>query len=91
MKTAIQQLIDEMIGDGCVSIHDDHKEIISYYIKKCEELLELEKRQIIDAYWAGLNGAINDYSECKDFGDKNTKVGGGAEKYYNDTFNQIAP
>jgi hypothetical protein len=41
---------------------------------------EMEKEQIIDAYWGGLNGAINDYSDNK------IKFGGGAEQYCNETF-----
>ena len=45
-----------------------------------EQAKEMEKEQIIDAYWGGLNGAINDYSDNK------IKFGGGAEQYYNETF-----
>lgn len=45
-----------------------------------EQALEMEKQQIIDAYWGGLNGAINDYSDNK------IKFGGGAEQYYNQNF-----
>lgn len=82
MKTVIQQLMQDLKESQDFSIFNNHH--VKHY-------LDLEKKQIEDAYWAGLNGAINDYSECKDFGDKNTKVGGGAEKYYKDTFNQIAP
>jgi HEPN domain-containing protein len=45
-----------------------------------EQAKAMEKEQIIDAYWGGLNGAINDYSDNK------IKFGGGAEQYYNETF-----
>jgi hypothetical protein len=48
--------------------------------KAFEQAKEMEKEQIIDAYWGGLNGAINDYSDNK------IKFGGGAEQYYNETF-----
>ena len=50
---------------------------IELMVKKAKEM---EKEQIIDAYWGGLNGAINDYSDNK------IKFGGGAEQYCNETF-----
>jgi len=49
---------------------------------------EMEKQQIIDAYFGGLNGSINDYSESKEVGSEiiGIKYGKGAEKYYNETY-----
>ena len=49
---------------------------------------EMEKQQIIDAYWGGLNGSINDYSESKKVGSEiiDIKYGKGADQYYNETY-----
>ena len=53
--------------------------------------LEKEKQMIIDTYWAGLNGSMNNYSEAKVVGNEiiNIKNGGGAEQYYNKTYETI--
>jgi hypothetical protein len=50
--------------------------------------IEKEKQQILDAYWGGLNGSMNDWSEAKVEGPfvKGIKVAGGAEQYYNERF-----
>ena len=80
MKTAIEQLMTDLKEHNDFSIFNNHH--IKHY-------LEIERKQIIDAYWAGLNGSINDYSECKTFGDENTKVGCGADKYFNETFKSV--
>jgi len=50
----------------------------TYTYKKANELLEKEKEQIIEAYWGGLNGKLNVYSES----DKEFIYGKGAEIYY---------
>lgn len=53
-----------------------------------EELREIFKQQIMDAYWAGIEGSMNDYSEahtkCGLLED--VKAGGGAEFYYHKTY-----
>ena len=69
--TAVKFLIDEI---SCRFIISEELRIAMY------KAIEMEKEQIIDAYWGGLNGAINDYSDNK------IKFGGGAEQYYNETF-----
>lgn len=83
-KTAMQQLINmlhDMVDNGgdpdllCAITH-------------AENYLPIEKQQIIDAYWGGIEGTMNDWSEAKEEGSTITgiKTGGGAEKYYNDNF-----
>ena len=63
-----------------------------YFLINSEPLFEtakqIEKEQIIDAYWGGLNGSINDYSESKQVGSEiiNINYGKGAEQYYNKTY-----
>ena len=64
---------------------------IESIINKAKELKQLEKGNIIDAYWGGLNGSINDYTEAKHIGLGNIvgiKEGGGAEQYFNQTYNK---
>jgi hypothetical protein len=70
-QTAVKFLVDEI---SCRFIISEELRIAMY------KAIEMEKEQIIDAYWGGLNGAINDYSDNK------IKFGGGAEQYYNETF-----
>jgi hypothetical protein len=69
--TAVKFLIDEI---SCRFVISEELRIAMY------KAIAMEKEQIIDAYWGGLNGAINDYSDNK------IKFGGGAEQYYNETF-----
>lgn len=69
--SSVKFLIDEI---SCRFIISEELRIAMY------KAIEMEKEQIIDAYWGGLNGAINDYSDNK------IKFGGGAEQYYNKTF-----
>ena len=67
--TAVKFLIDEI---SCRFVISEELFLAMY------KAIEMEKEQIIDAYWGGLNGAINDYSDNK------IKFGGGAEQYYQD-------
>lgn len=55
---------------------------------KFQQAKKIERQQLIDAYWAGLNGSMNDYSETKVFNNEmiGVKNGGGAEQYYTQTF-----
>lgn len=76
MKTPVQKLIDEL-KSGEFSVYNSH------HVRK---MMKIEKKAIVDAYWAGLNGSINDYSECQTFGDKKTKIGKGGDRYYKETF-----
>jgi hypothetical protein len=79
MKTAVEWLYEQILLTPL--------DIRS--INKClEQAKEMEKQQIIDAYWGGLNGYINDYSETKKVGNEliEIKFGGGAQQYYNQTF-----
>lgn len=54
-----------------------------------KQALTTERQQLIDAYWAGLNGSMNDYSETKVINNEmiGIKNGGGAEQYFNNKFN----
>jgi hypothetical protein len=74
--TAVEWLIEEL-----KKVHHPTEAMIMYAKK-------LEKQQIKDAYWGGLNGSINDYSESKKVGSEiiDIKYGKGAEQYYNETY-----
>ena len=82
MKTAIQTLISQIEieinkgGNGAMAIGFD------YGLKKAkqlaEELLEMEKEQIINAFWNGDNTDCTSEQNVKEF----------AEQYYNETFKQ---
>lgn len=62
-KTAMQQMLDELIANKW--------EIPLSLIVKCEELIELEKEQIVDAYDAAIyNHLVHEYGN----------------KYYNQTY-----
>ena len=80
-QTAVEWLIENIL-----SIPLEEATNVAHlkkYVNKVEifdQAKAMEKEQIIDAYWGGLNGAINDYSDNK------IKFGGGAEQYYNETF-----
>ena len=68
-KTALQQFIEwgnQMIGDHPAKT-------LSFYeaIDKAEEMLELEKQQIKDAWMDGMEGILHEIA---------------AEKYYNETY-----
>jgi hypothetical protein len=69
MKTAMQELL-EWHRKSMRSYSETNKMIEAYH--------EKEKEQIIDAYWGGLNGKLNVYSES----DKEFVYGKGAEMYY---------
>lgn len=74
--TAVQYLI-ESLQSGDFSAYNRH------HIKK---VMDMEREQILNAYWAGLHGSINDYSKAV----INEKTGimsgiiegGAAERYY---------
>lgn len=74
--TAVEWLIEEL-----KKVHHPTEAMIMYAKK-------LEKQQIIDAYWGGLNGSINDYSESKQVGSEiiDIKYGKGADQYYTSTY-----
>lgn len=80
MKTAVEYL-EEAINISSKETFYDLVEVISM-------AKAMERGQIIDAYWAGINGSINDYSEAEQINNEliGVKTGKGAEKYYNDTF-----
>lgn len=86
MKTVLQILISEL--EGLTNFPGVDKVIIQLAVDLAKQHLEEEKQMIIDVYWAGLNGSINDYSESKVIGNEiiNIKTGGGAEQYYNETY-----
>lgn len=90
MKTAVQVLFEEMnrirLEDECENI--GAIEFFRMQYEALEKAMAMERGQIIDAYWAGINGSINDYSEAVQINSEimGIKTGKGAEKYYNDTF-----
>jgi hypothetical protein len=49
-----------------------------YYSKIIEQAKEMEKQQIIDAFWNGDNSDCTSEQNSKEF----------AEQYYNETFNK---
>ena len=71
-KTALQQYIEwgnQMIGDHPAKT-------LSFYeaIDKAEEMLELEKQQIKDAWMDGMEGILHEIA---------------AEQYYNETYSSV--
>jgi hypothetical protein len=75
-KTALQQLIEwgnQMIGDHPAKT-------LSFYeaIDKAEELLEVEKEQIVDAWNGGDYAYFYSKETGRDFSD--------GEEYYNETY-----
>lgn len=89
MKSAMQEFIGEaekmakMEGDaGLVG-----RSILTM-VKKLNSLKK-NKEEIIDAYWGGLNGSMNDWSEAKTAGSeiRGIKAGKGAEQYFREKFN----
>ena len=81
MKTAMQELISTFHlyqNSGCTQ---EEQELLSFYVKCAENLLEKEKEQIIEAHGDKYRGGFN--SSGAYF---NTKTTG--EEYYNQTYNQ---
>jgi hypothetical protein len=72
MKTAMQQLISTFhLYQNSASTHEE-QELLSFYIKCAEDLIEREKEQIVDAYDKGIaDHQWNDYNP---------------EEYYNETY-----
>jgi len=85
MKTPMHQLSEWVVSIRKSNTHDSKHDLINKILKRIDShFLACEKKQIIDAYWAGLNGCINDYSESKTVGSEliGIKIGGGAENYF---------
>lgn len=79
-QTAVDFLIEKLFEKGFDTTR---------VIPDIEQAKEMERQQIIDAYWGGLNGTINDYSQSKTHVNGNIidiKIGGGAEQYYNQNY-----
>jgi hypothetical protein len=88
MKTAMQELIDEMDiikGQLWQEGLKDKSTMISDMIKKAVDKLEKEKEQIMDAYCDGAKGGANGNKGQHDFGwvSRYTR-----KKYYNQKYNQ---
>ena len=83
-QTAVEWLWEQI--DGIIPYQDINTSQL--FIGLLEQSKEMEKEQIMDAYWGGLNGSINDYSESKQVGSEiiDIKYGKGAEQYYNKTY-----
>lgn len=78
MKTALQELIDELRDYKRTTFSD--KLVVTYWIVIAEKLLEKEKQQIIDAHFEGWSDA---YDYLKD----DFSAPRQAEDYYNETYN----
>jgi hypothetical protein len=77
MKTAMQELIDEMNLIKNLLWEEglkDKSAMISDMIKKAVNKLEIEKEQIIAAYYGNIDGVFGYREE--------------GEEYYNQTYNQ---
>jgi hypothetical protein len=77
MKTAMQELIDEMNLIKNLLWEEglkDKSAMISDMIKKAVNKLEIEKEQIIDAYYGNIDGVFGYREE--------------GQEYYNQTYNQ---
>ena len=91
MKTAIEFLFEEM---NRIRLEDESGNIgvIEFFQLQqnaYEKAKEIEKKEIIDAYWGGLNYSINnDCSVTKIISDelKGIKIEDVAELYYNKTY-----
>jgi hypothetical protein len=77
MKTAMQELIDEL--DLSKIVNRDKLIMVKYIIAAC---LEKEKEQIINGHWAGWEDAYDYLRE-----DNNDRARQ-AEEYYEETYNQ---
>ena len=79
MKTAMQKLISTFhLYQNSASTHEE-QELLSFYIKCAEDLLEKEKEQIIDAWNKRGSTIVPRY-----FLEENIN----GEEYYNQTYNQ---
>ena len=86
MKTVLQQIIEKLEINAKEICPMDIDDILIWVEEN--ELIKEEKQHIKDAYWAGLNGCIDDYSESETMNNElvNIKYGEGAELYYNKTY-----
>jgi len=92
METSIEWLIDKLTEDSSKFLFlSDKPEYMNELIKIVKEAKAMERGQIIDAYWAGINDSTNEYSEAFQINSEliGINTGKGAEKYYNDTFKKI--
>jgi hypothetical protein len=72
-ETAVRWLVKEISRDRV------GRAIITTFLKEIEQAKELEKQQIIDAFWNGDNIDCISEQNIKEF----------AEKYYSETYNNI--
>ena len=87
MKKAMQELID-----WAISLQYNQQQCIDWIVikDKAEQLKEIEKQQIKDAYNQGYKDGLN---ECKDCGevwamDLDISKRSNADDYYNENFNK---
>ena len=93
MQTAVEYIFQQLEEQGLIFLTTKTNEMTisisaSDYLDIKRLSKEMEKQQIKDAYWGGLNGSINDYSESKQVGSEiiDIKYGKGADQYYNETY-----
>jgi predicted Ser/Thr protein kinase len=79
MKTAMQELLEEVISERQSSINVDFREALDFVKSAIEQdYLDKEKEQIKDAHIYG-QGLFNDYPHAQ---------WAKAEHYYNETYNK---
>jgi hypothetical protein len=93
MKTAVEELFEEM-NRIRLEVESGNLGALDFFNQQNEafdKAKATERVQIIDAYWAGINGSINDYSEAVQINSEiiGIKTGKGADKYYDDTFKNL--
>lgn len=107
-KTPLQQLIERLnksilaerdVLDNPKLYHPNDVKQANLLVRNVEqiisvatELLPVERDAIVDAYWAGINGSMNDHTEAENIPGtgiiKGIKVGGGADLYYSTKYGE---
>lgn len=77
-QTAVEWLIQQIETGKIEIVYSDKIHSIRCLPEFVKEALEMEKKQIIDAYNRGYQDATNDYRDMSIFDD--------SEQYYNETF-----
>lgn len=90
MKTPMHQLREWIVSIRKRNNNDTKSDdLINKILKRIDQhFLACEKKHIIDAYWAGINGSINDLDHSTFSGNSmnDIKWGGGAEYYFNEQY-----
>jgi len=86
MKTAMQELIDEMKEYNIILVKEgiEPNPLINMLKHKAEKLLKKEKEQIMNAYCDGAKGGANGNKGQHENGWVSIQM---RNKYYNETYN----